>query len=106
MKMRMFENLSEDDGDDKIFQKVTEAQTPTERYIMKSGEKIDEKRCMINSLREKLLETETKLDRVKSNPRDRNLCRNCYLRLGHTSRSFDYGKCTSVQMRDRKIPPW
>ena len=70
--------------------------TPTQRYIMKSEEKIKQKQSVIKSLQEKLQETESKLDRVKSNPRDGNVCRNCHLRLGHTSRSCDYGKCTSV----------
>jgi hypothetical protein len=76
--------------------KLADERTPTERYIIKSEEKIEQKRSVIHSLREKLQETESKLEQVKSDPRDGNVCRNCHLRLGHTSRSCDYGKCTSV----------
>jgi hypothetical protein len=83
---------NEEDSDSEYADELT----PTQRYIIKSEEKIEQKRSVIHSLREKLQETESKLDRVKSNPRDGNVCRNCHLRLGHTSRSCDYGKCTSV----------
>ena len=47
---------------------------------MKSEEKIKQKQSVITSFQEKLKETESKLDRVKSNPRDGNVCRNCHLR--------------------------
>lgn len=41
-------------------------------------------------------EMQQKLLRVKSNPNDGNLCRNCHMRLGHTARSCEYEKCESV----------
>ena len=86
---------SEEDTDNTDSEYADEL-TPTQRYIMKSEEKIKQKQSVITSLQEKLKETESKLDRVKSNPHGGNVCRNCHLRLGHTSRSCDYGKCTSV----------
>ncbi|CAB4041446.1 Hypothetical predicted protein [Paramuricea clavata] len=73
--------------------KLAEERTPTERHIIK---KIEQKRSIIHSLREKLQETESKLEQVKSDPCDGNVCRNCHWQLGHTSRSCDYGKCTWV----------
>lgn len=41
-------------------------------------------------------ETQRKVLRAKSNPSDGNMCRNCHMRLGHTSRSCEYDKCLSV----------
>ena len=70
--------------------------TPLERYIIKTEERIEQKRSQIQQLREKVHETEMKLERVKSDPRDGNICRNCHLRLGHSARTCVYGKCSSV----------
>lgn len=37
-----------------------------------------------------------RIDRVKSNSMDGNICRNCHLRLGHTSRTCNFDRCSSV----------
>ena len=57
---------------------------------------IEEKKAELLELEMKDQEIQSKLLRVKSNPDDGNMCRNCHLRLGHTARSCEYGKCQSV----------
>ena len=70
--------------------------TPLERYIIRTEEIIQQKRSAIQQLRDKIHKTEEKLERVKSDLRDRKIYRNCHLRLGHSFRTCDYGKCASV----------
>ena len=74
----------------------SDEKTPLERYILRSEEKIDEQESVIRQLRDKIEDIETKLERVKSDPLDGNICRNCHLRLGHTSRNCELDKCSSV----------
>ena len=86
----------ESDNQDNYKDKLCDEKTPLERYIMKSEEKIDEQESVIRQLRDKIEDIETKLERAKSNPLDGNICRNCHLRLGHTSRNCELDKCSSV----------
>ena len=51
-------------------------------------------------------DTQRKLLRVKSNPSDDNVCRPCQLKLGHTARNCEYGKCESVFVCGEETPPW
>ena len=74
----------------------TNQQTPLERYISKTEEQIDKKQETIEHLQNKENEILAKLERVKSDPRDGNICRNCHLRLGHSARTCQFGRCTSV----------
>ena len=76
--------------------KVSDEKTPLERYILKSEEKIDEQGSVIQQVRDKIEDIETKLERVKSNPLDGKICRICHLRLGHTSSNCELDKCSSV----------
>ena len=41
-------------------------------------------------------EISRRLLKVQSRPSDGNMCRNCYLRLGHKARNCSYSKCMSV----------
>ena len=80
--------------------------TPPERYIIKSKERIEQRRSVIQQLLEKVHETEVKLERVKSDHREGNICRNCHLGLGYSARTCDYGKCFSVFLcRKEKFHP-
>ena len=74
----------------------TNQQTPLERYLSKTEEQINKKQEIIEHLQNKEHEILAKLERVKSDPRDGNLCRNCHLRLGHSVRTCQFGRCTSV----------
>ena len=74
----------------------TNQQTPLERYISKTEEQIDKKQETIERLQNKENEIIAKLERVKSDPRDGNICRNCHLHLGHSARTCQFGRCTSV----------
>ena len=56
----------------------------------------NEQESVIRQLRDKIEDIETKLERVKSDPLDGNICRNCHLRLGHTARNCELDKCSSV----------
>ena len=87
-----------DDNEKPMEKPLCEEKTPLERYIMKSEERIEQKRSVIQQLREKIHETEVKLERVRSDPREGNVCRNFHLRLGHSARTCEYGKCPSVFM--------
>ena len=71
-------------------------QTPLERYISKTEDQIDKKQETIERLQNKENEILAKLERVKSDPRDGNICRNCHLRLGHSARTCQFGRCASV----------
>ena len=100
---RMIMSLDNDSDDqdntitcNNVTGKFCDEKTPLERYILKSQEKIDEQESVIRQLRDKIEDIETKLEKVKSNPLDGNVCRNCHLRLGHTSRNCELDKCSSV----------
>ena len=41
-------------------------------------------------------ETYRKIQRVKSDPADASMCRNCHMRVGHTARKCEYNRCSSV----------
>ena len=69
--------------------------TPYQRYRKKLM-MISSKKDLHNLLLKEKNKKYSKLPRVKSNPCDGNMCRNCHMRLGHTARSCDYEKCTSV----------
>ena len=77
--------------------------TPLARYMIKTEERIEQRRSQIQQLREKVHETEMKLERVKSDPRDGNICRNCHLRLGHSARTCVYGKCSSEKFHPGEL---
>ena len=74
----------------------TNQQTPLERFLSKTEEQINKKQEIIERLQNKENEILAKLERVKSDPRDGNICRNCHLRLGHSARTCQFGRCTSV----------
>ena len=74
----------------------TNQQMSLERYISKTEEQIDKQRETIERLKNKQNEIPAKMERVKSDPRDGNICRNCHLRLGHSARTCQFGRCTSV----------
>jgi len=74
----------------------TTQQTPLQRYISKTEEQIDKKQEIIERLQNKENEILAKLERVKSDPRDGNICRKCLLRLGHSARTCQFGRSTSV----------
>ena len=74
----------------------TNQQTPLERFLSKTEEQINKKQEIIERLQNKENEILAKLERVKSDPRDGNICRNCHLRLGHSARTCQFGGCTSV----------
>ena len=71
-------------------------ETPFQRYAKKTKLDIEKKKKKLYDLEMKEQETQRKLLLVKSNPSDGNLCRSCHLRLGHTARNCEYGKCESV----------
>ncbi len=74
-----------------------EFQSPLERYIEKMESDLENKRTKLQELEAKNKATQEKLNRVRSYSNDgKNMCRNCHLRLGHTARNCDYGKCESV----------
>ena len=70
----------------------TNQQTPLERYLSKTEEQINKKQEIIERLQNKGNETLAKLERVKSDPRDGNLCRNCHLRLRANTSVFKCGE--------------
>lgn len=70
--------------------------TPYQRYRKKIDGDIEAKRAALLDVEQKDHEVRRKLLRVKSNPSDGNICRNCHMRLGHTARNCDYEKCNSV----------
>ena len=70
--------------------------TPYQRYRKKIDDDIEQKRYALLAIERKEQEVQRKLLRVKSNPSDGNMCRNCHMRLGHTARNCDYEKCISV----------
>ena len=76
--------------------RTTNRQTPFERFLSKTEEQINKKQEIIERLQNKENEILAKLERVKSDPRDGNICRNCHLRLGHSARTCQFGRCTSV----------
>ena len=51
---------------------------------------------LITKLREKEKDISERINRVKSNQMDGSICRNCHLPLGHTARTCDLDKCSSV----------
>ena len=74
----------------------TNQQTPLERFLSKTEEQINKKQEIIERLQNKENEILAKLEKVKSDPRDGNICRNCHLRLGDSARTCQFGRCTSV----------
>ena len=74
----------------------TTQQTPLERFLSNTEKQINKKQEIIERLQNKENEILAKLERVKSDPRDGNICRNCHLRLGHSARTYQFGRCTSV----------
>ena len=87
-------NDSEDDIDsnDGLFQ----GKTPLQRYVLNTEKKIQNKEVLIAKLREKEKGISRRINMVKSNQMDENICRNCHLRLGHTARTCELDKCSSV----------
>ncbi|CAB3997312.1 Hypothetical predicted protein [Paramuricea clavata] len=71
-------------------------ETPYQRYMKKAKSDIDEKKAELQKLEMDEREIHRKFLLVKSNPDNGNLCRTCHLRLGHTARNCEYGKCQSV----------
>ena len=90
----------------------TNQQTPLERFFSKTEEQINKKQEIIERLQNKENEILAKLERVKSDPRDGNICRNCHLRLGHSARTCQFGRTRvralhiSFQVRRRKVSQW
>ena len=72
------------------------AESPYQRYIKKLNDDIEAKMSELYELESKEQEVQMKIQRVKSNPSDGNLCRKCHMRLGHTARLCEYEKCFSV----------
>lgn len=70
--------------------------TPLERYIVITEEKVQRKLEALEELRAQEKSVTERIERVKSSPADGNMCRNCHLRLGHTARTCEFGKCPSV----------
>ena len=77
-------------------QDIINQQTPLQSYISKTEEQIERKREIIGHLKNKENEILEKLERVKSDPHDDNICRNCHFRLGHSAQTCHFGHCTSV----------
>ncbi len=71
-------------------------QTPIQRYLRKAELELENKKLNRRKLEALKEDNERKLSRVKSNTNEGNMCRTCHLRLGHTSRNCNYGKCLSV----------
>ena len=69
---------------------------PYQRYIKKIDDDIKQKRSALLAIERKEQDVQYKLLRVKSNPSDGNMCRNCHMRLGHTAHNCDYEKCILV----------
>ena len=72
------------------------AESPYQRYVKKLNDDIEAKKSELYELESKEQEVQMKIQRVKSNPSDGNLCRKCHMRLGHTARLCEYEKCSSV----------
>ena len=89
-----FDENSDEENYDRVYE--DEATTPLQRYIQITEKQINEKRELIAKLREKEQDVCRRIDRVKSHPSDGNICRNCHLRLGHTSRTCNMDKCISI----------
>ena len=70
--------------------------TPLDRYIEKTELSIVNEEESLRSLFDKRDDITNRLQMVKSDPSEGNLCRKCHLRLGHTARSCTYGHCQSV----------
>ena len=70
--------------------------TPLERYVENTELQVQTKLELIASLKEKENNIQKRIERVRSDPSDGNICRSCHMRLGHTSRSCTFGKCLSV----------
>ena len=70
--------------------------SPYLRYVKKMKDDIEAKKSELYELENKEPEVQRKLQRVKSDPSDGNLCRNCHMRLGHTARLCEYERCSSV----------
>ena len=89
---------SETDSEDDIADQVDthSEKTPLERYVEKTELQIKSKSDLIASLKGKENSIQTRIERVRSDPSDGKICRNCHMRLGHTSRSCDFEKCSSV----------
>ena len=68
--------------------------TPYQRYRIEDD--IEQKKSALVDVERKEHEVQRKLLRVKSNPFEGNMCRNCHMRLGHTARNCGYEKCSSV----------
>ncbi len=80
--------------------------TPYRRYRKKIENDIEQKRSALLDVERKEHEVQCKLLRVKSNPSDGNMCRNCHMRLGHTARNCEYDKCISVfRCGEEKLHP-
>ena len=89
---------SETDSEDDIADQVDthSEKTPLERYVEKTELQIKSMSDLIASLKGKENSIQTRIERVRSDPSDGKICRNCHMRLGHTSRSCDFEKCSSV----------
>ena len=72
------------------------AESPYQRYVKKLNDDIEAKKSELYELESKEQEVQMKIQRVKSNPSDGNLCRKCHMRLGHTARLCEHEKCFSV----------
>ena len=80
--------------------------TPYQRYRKKIENDIEQKRFALLDVERKEHEVQRKLLRVKSNPSDGNMCRNCHMRLGHTARNCEYDKCILVfRCGEEKLHP-
>jgi hypothetical protein len=90
------EYSSDDDVDNSNPVDAFNEKTPLERYVENTEIQIKSKSDLLASLKEKESAIRKNIDRVKSNPLDGNICRCCHMRLGHTSRSCTFGKCSSV----------
>ncbi len=87
---------SSDDNDNSNQVDAFNGKTSLERYVENTELQIKSKSDLIASLKEKECSIQKKIERVRSNPSDGNICRCCHMRLGHTSQSCTFGKCTSV----------
>ena len=64
--------------------------------ILKSELTIVNEEQALHSLLDKCNEITNRLQMVKGDPPEGNLCRKCHLQLGHTARNCAYGHCQSV----------
>ena len=70
--------------------------TPFERYVEKLEDQIRLKDNEIYGLDEKLSAFQQRINLVKSQQGDGNVCHNCHLRLNHTARKCMFDSCTTL----------